>query len=92
MFDLKELGLLEQPHTSSGSMPSEKAYRLYEQTYAEIQPYSRRSRVHITAFSTKIDDVEDVIKQTALVLSQLTSYMSMVISPQLYEAELRQIQ
>ncbi len=29
MSDLTELGFLEQPHTSAGRVPSEKAYRLY---------------------------------------------------------------
>ena len=29
MSDLTELGFLEQPHTSAGRIPSEKAYRLY---------------------------------------------------------------
>ncbi|HHT86552.1 MAG TPA: heat-inducible transcription repressor HrcA [Clostridiales bacterium] len=93
MFDLKELGLLEQPHTSSGSMPSEKAYRLYVNRLMRKSSLTPEEAEYISQhFSTKIDDVEDVIKQTALVLSQLTSYMSMVISPQLYEAELRRIQ
>ena len=29
MSDLEELGYLSHPHTSSGRVPSEKAYRLY---------------------------------------------------------------
>ena len=29
MSDLEEMGLLEQPHTSAGRIPSDKAYRLY---------------------------------------------------------------
>ena len=29
MADLEELGYLEQPHTSAGRIPSDKAYRLY---------------------------------------------------------------
>ncbi|MBQ3131975.1 MAG: hypothetical protein IJC24_04625, partial [Clostridia bacterium] len=29
MSDLEEMGYLEQPHTSAGRIPSEKAYRLY---------------------------------------------------------------
>ena len=29
MSDLEELGYLTHPHTSSGRVPSEKAYRLY---------------------------------------------------------------
>ena len=29
MSDLEELGYLDQPHTSAGRVPSNKAYRLY---------------------------------------------------------------
>ena len=29
MADLEEMGYLEQPHTSAGRIPSDKAYRLY---------------------------------------------------------------
>ena len=29
MSDLTELGFLEQPHTSAGRIPNERAYRLY---------------------------------------------------------------
>ena len=29
MADLEELGLLEQPHTSAGRIPSPKGYRIY---------------------------------------------------------------
>ena len=29
MADLEEMGLLEQPHTSAGRVPSDKGYRFY---------------------------------------------------------------
>ena len=41
MSDLEEMGFLEQPHTSAGRIPSDKAYRLY------VDSIMRRSqRVH----------------------------------------------
>ena len=39
MADLEELGYLEQPHTSAGRVPSDKAYRLY------VDSMMRRSRL-----------------------------------------------
>ncbi|NLB61417.1 MAG: heat-inducible transcription repressor HrcA [Clostridiales bacterium] len=93
MFDLKELGLLEQPHTSSGSMPSEKAYRLYVNRLMQKSNLNSDEIEHISKhYSKKINGVEDVVKQTALVLSQMTNYMSMIITPHLNDAELRRIQ
>ena len=37
MADLEELGYLEQPHTSSGRIPSDKAYRLYVDQLMRVQ-------------------------------------------------------
>ena len=36
MADLEESGYLEQPHTSAGRMPSDKAYRLYVDTLMKV--------------------------------------------------------
>ena len=36
MADLEEGGYLEQPHTSAGRMPSDKAYRLYVDTLMKV--------------------------------------------------------
>lgn len=33
LVSLEELGLIEQPHTSAGRIPTEKGYRLYVDTY-----------------------------------------------------------
>ena len=35
MSDLEEMGLILQPHTSAGRIPSEKGYRLYVDTMME---------------------------------------------------------
>ena len=38
MADLIELGLLEQPHTSAGRVPSQKGYREYVDRLMEVPP------------------------------------------------------
>ena len=62
MADLEELGYLEQPHTSAGRVPSDKAYRLY------VDSMMRRSRLSEDEvrlirryFDRRIDGVEMVI-------------------------------
>lgn len=93
MSDLEEMGYLEQPHTSAGRIPSEKAYRLYVDslmnhpslTEAEI----RRIRGH---FDRRIQEAEEVISQTARVLSEITDYTSMVMAPQLRKVIVKHIQ
>lgn len=83
MSDLEELGYLDQPHTSSGRIPSDKAYRLYVD---QIMHVGRLSEDVIAGigyyFNNRMTEIEDVIKQTAKVLSELTKYTSMVLAPQ----------
>ncbi len=93
MADLEELGYLEQPHTSAGRIPSDKAYRLYVDTMMRRAQLTRdeirRIRFHT---DRKIDDMETLMKQTARVLSDVTQYTAMVLSPELAENRLRHIQ
>ena len=41
MSDLEELGLIVQPHASSGRVPSDKGYRLYVDNLLPIHELSR---------------------------------------------------
>ena len=93
MYDLKELGLLEQPHTSAGSMPSDKGYRLYVNSLMNNVQISDAERKQLMEhFSDRFDDMESVIKQTAVILASSTNYMSIVMTPQLQEIALKRIQ
>lgn len=93
MSDLEELGYLEQPHTSAGRIPSDKAYRMYvdhimrraELTEDEI----RIIRSHMNA---RIDEVDSVIRQTAQALSAVTQYTAFALPPQLAVNRLRHVQ
>lgn len=93
MADLEELGYLEQPHTSAGRVPSDKAYRLYVDQMMQKAALSEEEiqiiRAHMGA---KIDEVEAVMKQTAQALSMVTHYTAMVMSPMLAANHLRHIQ
>ena len=92
MYDLKELGLLEQLHASSGSTPSDKAFRLYVDSIMRRTRLSKEERQYIKErFSNRIDDATAVVKQTARVLSDMTSYLSMVLPPQMHSIRLRKL-
>ncbi len=93
MADLEELGYLEQPHTSAGRVPSDKAYRLYVdqmmQKAALTDEEIKLIREHMTV---KLDEVESVMKHTAQALSAVTHYTAMVMPPMLSANRLRHIQ
>ena len=93
MADLEEMGFLEQPHTSAGRIPSDKAYRLYVDTIMNRAQISRDEIKKIrTHFSSKISEVDEILKQTAVAISSVTNYTAMVLAPELDCDTLRHIQ
>lgn len=93
MSDLEELGYLEQPHTSAGRVPSDKAYRLYVDKLMRVRSLDDQEAEYIKdLYRDKIMQLEQVILQTAKVLSDITSYTSIALTPQLSRVVIRHIQ
>lgn len=92
MSDLEEMGLLEQPHTSAGRVPSERGYRLYVDRLMKIKKLSpQEEEVIRREFSRDFDEIEGLVRKTSKILSQLTRYTSLVMSPQLDDCRLTHI-
>ncbi len=90
MSDLEELGLIIQPHTSSGRIPSDKGYRLYvdrlmEEKEAEV---SQMKQLMIS----RQDKMELLLKQIVRYLAVNTNYATMITSPQYHRIKLKFIQ
>ncbi|WZL74621.1 heat-inducible transcriptional repressor HrcA [Clostridiaceae bacterium 35-E11] len=93
MADLEELGYLQQPHTSAGRIPSDKGYRLYVDNLMIIKKLAEQQKNIIReSFLQSIGELEEVIKVTSKVLSQMTRLTSVVLSPQFKESKLKHIQ
>ncbi len=79
---LEALGYIEQPHTSAGRVPLKPAYKFYVSelkggvggmlTDAETA-FIRRE------FTKKLTDVEDISKQAAKIISDVTNYTSFCV-------------
>ena len=77
---LEELGYLTQLHTSSGRVPSAEAYKLYVSDLMVKDKLSAKELDYIKKiFLDKADNLEEVIKNTTKVISELTSYTSVGI-------------
>ncbi len=93
MSDLEEMGFLEQPHTSSGRIPSEKAYRFYVDTMMKVGTLSDEEIIFMRSyFNNKITEAEEVVARTAKLLSDFTDYTSMVMEPELKKVRVKHIQ
>lgn len=83
MASLEDLEFLEQPHTSAGRVPLEKAYRYYVNRIM-----SRNISVPLPGDLTEEirkeigkSELDDMINHASKLLARLTSYTSMVLAP-----------
>jgi heat-inducible transcriptional repressor len=89
MADLEDLGLLQQPHTSAGRVPSEEGYRLYVdslmQNYnldIQQQDLIRKLLLH------RVIEIDDVIDQASRIMAEMTGLVSLVSLPQFKKSKL----
>lgn len=93
MSDLEEMGFLEQPHTSAGRIPSDKAYRLYVDQLMRRPSISKKQRQIIQQrIIETIDEWKELASQTAKMLSQLTQLPSIVMTSDATSTIIRHVQ
>lgn len=95
MSDLEDLGYLNKPHTSAGRVPSDKAYRLYvnQLLKAERLKMDMKKKEEIKKVLVgESSEIDQLIQNSAKVLSAITSYTALALSPQLKKSKLKHIQ
>ncbi len=75
MSDLEELGLIASPHTSAGRIPTARGYRLFVDTMLTVQ------QGQFATQSLAPDQPQKVISNAANLLSSLSSFVGVVMSP-----------
>lgn len=92
MGALEELGLITQPHTSAGRIPTDRGYRWFVDDLRNAPSLDPRQREAIEELLGSARDVEDLLARTTTVLSQLTRLVSLVISPAIATSRLRLVE
>lgn len=93
MSDLEEMGLIEQPHTSAGRVPSQLGYRYYVDCLMKKEPVGNEARDLIQAeLLNRIRETDALIQITGKLLSELTNYTALVLSPLIAKHRLKHIQ
>lgn len=95
MSDLEELGFLNKPHTSAGRVPSDKAYRLYvngilNRKDQNIDIERKNQIMDILIKETK--EIDQLLQNASKILSAITSYTSLAVSPSLKNNKIKHIQ
>ena len=94
MSDLEEMGLIEQPHTSAGRIPSDKGYRLYVDNMMQSSSGLSGSQAEYLAkaINYNVTKIEYLMQQTAKAISMLTNYTAVVSEPVDNQVKVKHIQ
>jgi heat-inducible transcriptional repressor len=93
MMALEEGGFLYQPHTSAGRIPTDAGYRYFVDAWAADfrLPASEAQQVR-TFFGEPRWELEDSLRQTATLLSNLTQHAAVVFAPALDRSTVRHVE
>ena len=92
MASLEEDGLIAQPHTSAGRVPTDAGYRLFVDRLTQLKPLSGAERRAIHAFLEDAVDLDDVLHRAVRTLAQLTRNVAVVQYPSLSRSKVRHIE
>ena len=93
MAELTELGLLEQPHTSAGRVPSAKGYREYVDNLMQPEALSEGERYTLDAMLEKSAfDPERLLRGAANTLASSTRYLAVSTTPSGAGARVKAVQ
>ncbi len=92
MSDLEDLGYLTHPHTSSGRVPSEKAYRLYVNEMMRKRELTDAEKDAIAIeLHSNVTELEKIVQRAAHILSEITNLTSFALTPKKDQDTLRYI-
>ncbi len=75
---LEDAGLIAQPHTSAGRIPTNQGYRIFVDKIAEVKPLSSAERRAIESFMSGAQDPEEVAQRAVRLLAQITHQVAIV--------------
>jgi heat-inducible transcriptional repressor len=80
MADLEELGLIASPHTSAGRVPTPRGYRLFVDRLITVQPLELEQTERLQG-KLLADEPQRVLTQAAQLLSSLSQFAGVVMTP-----------
>ncbi|HEX3223047.1 MAG TPA: heat-inducible transcriptional repressor HrcA [Nocardioides sp.] len=92
MAALEEEGLITQPHTSAGRIPTDKGYRLFVDRLTTIKPMTVAERRAIATILDGAVDLDDVVQRSVRLLAQLTHQVALVQYPTLSRSTVRHLE
>ena len=93
MADLEDREFLQQIHTSSGRVPTDKGYRYYVDHLMKVQELTLAERRRIEQeLSQKLNDADDVLRCTSHLLALVSHQTGLAEAPSESDARVRRIE
>lgn len=91
---LEKAGLLYQPHTSAGRIPSDCGYRLYVDRLLTLdRKIKQKINQHLTRkLPRESQNFESLLQRAAQILANLSGYIALITFPQTSMTQLRHLQ
>jgi heat-inducible transcriptional repressor len=84
MVELEERGLLQQPHTSAGRVPTDRAYRVYvDQMMRKTRVTRSQAQAIDAALAATRGEIPDLLAEASRQLSQFSNHVGLVLAPNL---------
>ncbi len=93
MGALEKSGLLYQPHTSAGRVPSDSGYRIYvDRLMKPSEALGRKVEHLLTDLGSEDASFEALLRDAAQILSTVSGYIALITLPQTRTTHLRHVQ
>ena len=93
MAELESMGLLEQPHTSAGRVPSKQGYRLYVDTLLEEYAMTAKEIAQIDQLmKIKMAELDRILDNASKVATSLTNYTGFAVKPRSHSVTVRRFE
>lgn len=92
MSALEREGLIQQPHTSAGRVPTDAGYRRYVDELREPRQVSDQSRQRVKDELGEVDGYQDLVGRAVRFLAQITGQAAIAEYPDLSLAGIRRIE
>jgi heat-inducible transcriptional repressor len=89
MADLEDHGLLHQPHTSAGRVPTDRGYRFFINHLMTSRSLSLRERETIEKEVGAVTEIDQVLQHAGNLLSKMSDQVGVVFMPTLLQFAIR---
>jgi heat-inducible transcriptional repressor len=93
MADLEEMGLILQPHTSAGRVPTDKGYRFYVDSLLEPKHLTKEEESIIARLVSQAgSDIDSIMHSVSKAISVITNVAGIVLTPRLKRSTFKHLE